>query len=229
MRVLVTRPEPAATATAARLARLGHEAIVAPLLTVRALEWEWPEMPVEALAVTSANAFAGLRALPELPLFAVGDATAAAARRHGVRDVRAPGGDVAALWAAVRAAGFARALHLAGRERTAAAVPGGLTVEVRAVYAADLAEALPDDMAAALRAAAVDWTLLYSARTAGGFARLVDAAGIARAALSIAAISSAALAAAGRGWRAAVAAATPDEAGLFAAAGLAPASSDGAG
>lgn len=221
MRVLVTRPEPAASATAARLAGLGHEAVAVPLLRIRALDWAWPEPAPAALAVTSANAFAALGPLPEIPLFAVGATTAAAARAHGVPDVRVGPGDAARLWLMVAEAGFDRVLHLAGEARAGAAIPAELRVEVREVYAAELADALPAAVTAALRNGAVDRALLYSARTAACFARLCDAAALPRRGIVIAALSPAVLTAAGDGWAAGFAAAVPDEAALFAAAGLA--------
>jgi len=155
----------------------------------------------------------------ELPAFAVGERTAAAARAAGFADVREAGGNVVALQAAVAAVGVGRALHLAGAHRTEAAVPPGLRLIVRAVYEARLAD-LTAEAAAARRGGAVDWTLLFSARTAAQFARLHDGLGAARAAASIAAIGPTALAAAGGGWRRAVAAAAPNEAGILAAAGL---------
>ena len=54
MRVLVTRPEPGASRTAARLSALGHEAVVVPLFAARRLAWEMPEA-FGAVAFTSAN------------------------------------------------------------------------------------------------------------------------------------------------------------------------------
>ncbi len=133
--------------------------------------------------------------------------------------MRTAGGDVGALLAAVAAAGHARVLHLAGVQRTEAPVPEPLQIIVRAVYEAVLAP-LSAEAAAALGAGTLDWALLFSTRSAAHFAASFDALGADRATVAIAAISPAALAAAGGGWRRAVAAATPDEAGILAASGL---------
>ena len=100
MRVLVTRPEPAASATAAALAGHGHQALLAPLLATAPRLWVAPATAPKALLVTSANAVRhggeGLLAYRSLPVFAVGPATAAALRAAGFGDVRDGGGDVAA-------------------------------------------------------------------------------------------------------------------------------------
>lgn len=222
-RVLVTRPQPLATETAGRLAARGHDVLVAPLLAPVARAWQPPDAAVDALIFTSPQApgFAGAAAARYrgIPAYAVGARTAQAAQAAGFADVRAAGGDVGALLAQVAAAGHARVLHLAGAHRTAAAVPPGLEILVRAVYEAELA---PLDAAAeaALRDGTIDWALLFSTRSAGHFAQLFDALDAARSTLSVAAISPAALAAAGTGWRRSVAAASPDEAGILAASGL---------
>lgn len=214
---------PLAAETAERLTALGHDVMVSPLLAPVAREWQPPDAAIDALIFTSPQgpAFAGdgVSRYRGLPAYAVGARTARAAQAGGFTDVREAGGDVGALLAAVAAAGHAHVLHLAGAQRTAAAVPATLRVLVRAVYEAELAP-LTAEAQAALRAGATDWALLFSTRSAAHFASLIDALGADRSTLSIAAISPAALAAAGAGWRAAVAAPTPNEAGILAASGL---------
>lgn len=104
-RVWITRALPGAEATAARVRALGHEAIVAPLLAVRALDGPSIDLTaVGALAFTSANAvraFAAHSAERGLPVFAVGAGTAAAARAAGFADVQSADGDVEALAAVI--------------------------------------------------------------------------------------------------------------------------------
>ncbi|MHB2168424.1 uroporphyrinogen-III synthase [Alsobacter sp. R-9] len=123
MRVAVTRPRPAADRTAARLAALGHDPVVLPVLRIAPTGAPLPPGPFVAIAATSANA---LLALPDgapgplagLPFHAVGAATARAARTAGFRDVRDGGGDARALAATLLAAGQrGRLLYLAGVER----------------------------------------------------------------------------------------------------------------
>ena len=100
-RIWITRAQPAADVTAERVRALGHEALVAPLLAVHLLEDVQIDLAgVAALAFTSAN---GVRAFAEksperaLRVFAVGAATAQAARTAGFRNVLSADGDVEAL------------------------------------------------------------------------------------------------------------------------------------
>ena len=93
MRLLVTRPEPDAGREAEALAARGHEAVIAPLLVIEFAEDAPLDFAgVQALIVTSRNALraiASRRELAEarkLPLFAVGEATARAARDVGFAD-----------------------------------------------------------------------------------------------------------------------------------------------
>src|ERR1700755_2220735 len=105
MKILITRPAEDGAEIAQRLAAMGHEALLAPMLTVEfhggaplVLE------DVQAIVPTSAN---GVRALAartsrrDLPLFAVGPQTAAAADQAGFIRVRNAEGDAVALAARV--------------------------------------------------------------------------------------------------------------------------------
>lgn len=99
MRVLVTRPEPGASRTAARLAALGHDAVLLPLSAVTPLPFEPPAPDgFDALAATSANALRHLPAemqarLGGLRCYAVGPGTGRAAREAGFAVVtQGPGG-----------------------------------------------------------------------------------------------------------------------------------------
>src|SRR3954463_3411923 len=89
MRVIVTRPEPDCLRTAARLARMGLEPVVSPVLIVRGTGAAIPEHRYDGVLATSANAFPAALppSLTSAPLYAVGEATAAAGRRAGFRDV----------------------------------------------------------------------------------------------------------------------------------------------
>ena len=99
--VWVTRALPAAHATAARVGALDFAAIVEPVICRRALPFDPAGAEgAAALAFTSAagvRAFAAASPVRDLPVFTVGDATAAAARACGYADVRSAEGDVAAL------------------------------------------------------------------------------------------------------------------------------------
>lgn len=100
-RIWITRTQPGAAATADRVRALGHEAVVAPLLEIRVLENVGVDMTdVVAVAFTSANgvrAFADRQPDRQVKVFAVGAATAQAARAAGFRTVLSSDGDVTAL------------------------------------------------------------------------------------------------------------------------------------
>jgi len=217
--LLVLRPEPGATRTVRAAAALRLEAIAVPLFAIEPLHW-FPPDPVrfDAVMFTSANAVraggAGLARYGALPAFAVGAATADAARQAGFSHVREGPGDVSGLTALLQAEGVFRAVHFCGAHRRESAAPG-LMIERVPVYESAAIER-PDGLDEALEDAPL--ALLHSPRAAERFARLVDAIGRPRASISIAAISPAAIAAAGPGWARAEAAASPDDAALLALA-----------
>lgn len=202
---------------------MGLALVVAPLFEVRAVEWSPPDPgQVDSILLTSANgarcAGPGLEAFRALPCYAVGEATAEAARSVGFRQIVVGNDDGAALLGMVAAAGSARPLHLCGREHIALE-QRGLTITRRIVYAAESVPRLPEEAEEALRKGAV--ALVHSARAASCFAALVDEAEIGRERISVAAISQAAASAAGTGWSRVEAAAYPaDEALLELAAKL---------
>ena len=220
---LVTRPEPGAAATAARLTELGWAPIVAPVLTITPLR---PELPppnaVAAVLVTSGNAIAGLGAdYHGVPLHAVGDATARRARAEGFWRVDSAAADAAALANLMADAHrpddgplLLASGHRQGAPLAAALRAAGFRVIQRAVYVAAPVAALPDAAAAALREGRVGVALFFSAETARCFVRLVRRAGLADSVGVIEAISiSQATAVALRGlrWRRILVAARPNQ------------------
>ena len=150
-----------------------------------------------------------------VPVYAVGEVTAAAARAAGFARVVAGSDDAAAIVARAASDGMRRLLHLAGREHRAVTHPA-VTIDRAIVYASDAVARLPDRARTALEQGAV--ALLHSPRAAALFARLLDDAGMARGRAAIAALSPAVAAAAGPGWRASAVAARPTDAALLAAA-----------
>ena len=193
MRLLVLRPEPDASETAARLRAQGHDVIVEPMLTVE-LGPEPASLPdPSAILFTSRNAVRAVagwsRAAPwrDRPSFAVGRETAACARAAGFSDVRAGSGDAAALAdlvAAALAPGEGTILYPAARAR-AGDLEGiltarGFSVDVVEAYRAVPAARLSAATAAALRSGRIDGALVYSRRTAETFRDLASAAGLDR-------------------------------------------------
>jgi uroporphyrinogen-III synthase len=132
MKIWVTRAEPGASRTAERLRGLGHEPRVAPVLQVRALAGPIDLDGVGALAFTSGNgvrAFADLSPDRTLPVFAVGEATAHAARQAGFAWVVCADADVASLAALIisSAGRLAGAVLFAGAAEPAGDLVGVLT------------------------------------------------------------------------------------------------------
>ena len=107
MRVLVTRPLPAAEATARRLQAAGHQPILLPLMQathLMAVASAALEQPFSAIVLTSAEAVRVLAALGsemekhlKTPCFCVGEATARAAAELGFTDIRVGDGAGEAL------------------------------------------------------------------------------------------------------------------------------------
>lgn len=186
MRVLVTRPQPDAGRTAKRLAELGHEVILDPLLTIESLPiGQLPAGPFAALAATSANAVrvstatAELEPLRKIPLYAVGTHTADAARTAGFEKVVVANGDAASLaqMLSARLTAGARVLHLAGEDRSrdlAAPKSGaGIVVEVLVLYRARPSAAFAPATVDALSRDRLSAVLHFSPRTAATFVTLV--------------------------------------------------------
>jgi uroporphyrinogen-III synthase len=205
MRILVVRPQPGADKTGEALEKLGHEAVVHPLLETRPVAWELPDSAPDAVILTSAAAVrhAGLQAwgLKSLPVHAVSGQTALTAKLLGWTNVRAGPGTVQALLDGLAAGPHRRLLHLAGAEVTAVHVPDTLHLTRITVYETPLLPlpALPQ----------VDAVLLHSPRTARNFAAEWDRLGGRRDAVALYAISEAVAAAAGTGWASIAIAARP--------------------
>lgn len=153
MKLIVTRPSPDAETFARAAARLGAEPILSAVMAIRAREIPIDLASVSALAFTSANgarAFAALSPARGLKVYAVGAATAAAARAAGFDDVEAAQGDVESLAALVAAAKpAARVLHLAGSRRagelTRLLAAKGVAARREVLYdAEEIADMTPD-------------------------------------------------------------------------------------
>ena len=179
MRVLITRAS--GERLARRLRRLGHEPVLAPLLEI-AYHPTCPPLPAgtAALLVTSAHgigAFAELSPRRDLPVLAVGSATAAAARRAGFALVATAGGDAASLAALVRRRldpGAGPLVHLRGEatavDLAATLADSGYRACERILYAARPCRRLPPALRRRLARGPVDVVLFHSARAAAALA-----------------------------------------------------------
>jgi uroporphyrinogen-III synthase len=180
---LVTRPLEDCAETAQALRRRGYDPVIEPMLAIRFLDAPAPDpKPYQGVLITSAN---GARALArranwrDLPVWAVGDASAAEARRLGFVTVRGADGDVAALADLVASAldpQKGRLLHVAAT-RLAGDLGGllssrGFGVDKAVLYEAVAAGDLSPQLRDLVRGGGLDLALFFSPRTAATFVTL---------------------------------------------------------
>jgi uroporphyrinogen-III synthase len=198
VRLLVTRPERDGERTAKTLREHGHEVFLAALMRIEPIaNAQLGEGPWSGLVMTSANALPAVTAharhteLTGLPLWVVGERTAAAARAAGFGDVRCVGRDVADLIQGIRGSlprGADPLLYLAGEE-TSRDLAGdlaadGFVTRTIVVYRTIKAERLPASAEAALVAREIDGVLHFSQRSAEAFIACARAGGIVERALA---------------------------------------------
>jgi uroporphyrinogen-III synthase len=202
MAVLVTRPQPDNAATAVALRAKGITVLLAPMLRFEPIAFhDDADTRYGAIIVTSANAIRAIEAhladrLLKLPLFAVGERSAEAARHAGFRDVTVAEGDAAALRdlvvASVRAKTLKKTstlLYLAGAD-LAGDLAGelgerGFSVATHTTYRMIPVANLPQDACDAFAANGIEAVLHYSRRSARAFLDAVQAAGVEISALAI--------------------------------------------
>jgi len=197
VRLLLTRPQPDAARTAVALRALGHEPIIAPLIRIEIVSEVDPDGgPWAAILLTSANALWGIARFAwrddwrDLPIFAVGDRTAQAARQNRFTAVTSAGGDVNDLANLVAAClePPARLLYLTGEDRSGDLAgtlrAQGFVVDMVVVYRAVVAETLPAEFATALTRG-IDGVLHYSRRSAEAYVNAARGAGLLASALKL--------------------------------------------
>ena len=202
-RLILLRPEPGLARSAARAREMGLEVVETPLTRVEPIAAEMPEGGFDALLLTSANAVrhagALLAKVAHLPVHAVGEATADAAREAGLDVVAVGEGGVEGLTMPP-----GRLLHVCGeRHRPLAGQVTALAV-YRTVAIAGALPALADSVVAVHSPAAGEQLDALAGETRGG--------------AIIAAISAAAADACGTGWERVEHAQRPDDESLLALA-----------
>ncbi len=199
--LVVIRPQPGCDATVAAARALGLEAHGFPLFTIEPRQWQVPEPEtIDALLIGSANAlrYGGhqLGHLRHLPVLAVGETTAQAARETGFRVLGTGQGGLHSLLDQLPP-GYHRLLRLAGEDRVVLSPPAGVTLTECIVYAAR-SLAMPAALARLLRGPAV--VVLHSAEAARHFAGECQALNIDRRHISLAALAPRVGEAVGLGW-----------------------------
>jgi uroporphyrinogen-III synthase len=203
MAILVTRPRPDGEATAALLRAKGFEVLLAPMLRFEPVAFhDDPDAHYGAVIVTSANALRAIEAKLEgshllgLPLFAVGEHTADAARAAGFTKVISANSDAAGLRERILASVKAKALkktnpllYLAGadlaRDLPSELGERGFTVVTQTTYRMVALSSLPDEARKAFAADGIEAVLHYSRRSARAFIEAVRGAGVEISALSL--------------------------------------------
>jgi uroporphyrinogen-III synthase len=197
VRLLVTRPEPDGERTAKQLRARGFDVLLAPLLRVETIpDAAFGPGPWSALAITSANAarvlaqHARREELLPLPVFAVGQRSAEAARDAGFGKVSSADGNETNLIDSI-AAHVSRnspLLYLAGEDRAGdlagALAARGIAVQTVTVYRASAVAAFTPDVQAALAGGEIDGVLHFSRRSAAAFVHCAEQAGIREPALA---------------------------------------------
>jgi uroporphyrinogen-III synthase len=203
MAVLITRPSSDNETTAARLRARGFGVVLAPVLRLEPATFrDDPDTDYSAVIVTSANALRAVEPqlgghdLLKLPLLAVGEHTAEAARGIGFTKVMTAEGDAGALRdlvlksvAAKRLKKGSTLLYLAGadvsRDLAGELAAHSLHVVTQTTYRMTPIPNLPRDACEAFAANAIDAVLHYSGRSARAFLDAARADGVEISALSV--------------------------------------------
>jgi uroporphyrinogen-III synthase len=204
MAVLVTRPSPDNEATASALRARGYKVLLAPMLRFEPLGLRDDDRDAEygAVIVTSANALRAIEPqlkgshLLKLPLFAVGEHSAAAARAAGFDQVISADGEAAALrdrvLESVRAKQLKKKralLYLAGhdlsRDLAGELSERGFNVVTATTYRMVPLANLPSESRDAFATNGIEAVLHYSRRSGRAFVEAVRAGGVEISALAV--------------------------------------------
>ncbi len=184
MRLLLTRPRPDSEKLARDLTARGISSVIEPLLNI--MVHEGPSLDttgVAALAFTSANgvhAFTERSSRRDLAVFAVGDATARAARAAAFKDVHSAMGDVddlAQLLTKTLSPKAGPILHPAANQVAGdlarRLTNAGFTYRREVIYTAEKVSNLSTETRAAIARGDIDGVVLMSPRTGRIFTDLM--------------------------------------------------------
>lgn len=196
------RPEPGWSSTAELASSRGFEVVGHPLFEAEPLDWTLPGGDFDALLAGSAAVFRhggyGLGVVRDLPVLAVGKATAEAARAAGFAVAHTGTGGLQRLLDA-EAGQARRYLRLGGEERVDLHPHARQAVIEVAVYRMKPLSFNPDFSARLSQGEAI--AALHSAAAARHFASELDRSGIDRKDIELVALGPRIAAAAGAGWR----------------------------
>jgi uroporphyrinogen-III synthase len=183
--LLITRPDPDASFSAARLLAMSLTPITMPLLQRIDLDVEVPDAEgFSAVVMTSANAVRSLseagvvNRFTHLPVYAVGLQTASEAQLHGFKTIVHVDRNLAGLadhLAHGRIEGkvfYPCGTHLSG-DLAKTVAPFGVDVLTCPTYDMVRVETVPEPVIEEIENGGIDGVLLYSRRTAAAFVALV--------------------------------------------------------
>ncbi len=190
MKLIVTRPEPAASMTAEKLRALGHEVAVSPVLEIVATETKMPNHDFSMIIITSTNALRVLekqgfeQSLLDIPIYVVGGKTAQKASGLGFRNVQSAAGNAKNLVELIKSRPPSSqpsqkpALYICGKHSTSEFTDDlsniGLNIRTWINYKANLVDQLTNNSIDFLNSGDPVGILLYSARSARQFSNLVN-------------------------------------------------------
>ena len=174
MKILITRPRKEAEKTAELVSAQGFQPLIDPLLTIHFRPEAMAEFtaamasPVDKVVITSINgahALAQITTRRDLPLLAVGEATAEVLRSHGFAQITVGTGDVASLKQMLPPGNH---LYISGDIITQPLEQAQRIV----AYRAEASTSLREETWHLLRGKEAAMALFFSARTAAIFAQL---------------------------------------------------------
>ena len=191
MRVLVTRPQESTGRFARDLEAAGHQALISPVIRIEGTGFVIPDERFDGIIATSAHAFEILQAedtalshLRALPLYAVGERTAAAARSKNFSNIACVRENSTSLASFIldQLPASSNLLYLAGENRKPALESelngAGHQVIAVAVYRAAAMAELSSEAITSIRTGEIGAIVHFSQRSAQIFTRLVIQAGI---------------------------------------------------
>lgn len=191
MRILLTRPLHQSARSADRLRNLGHEVLIEPLLQIHQLDTQLPAGRFDGIILTSSNAVPPLdRHWPRsdrdnVPVLATGESTRKTAAAIGFSNTTSVGGSARTIitelpgWLKQQGLTSGPDLLYPGAETlsvdlTTELSRSGVTCCNWPVYRSIPVKQLSPALVQAFQQGKIGLTLLYSARTASAFARLVS-------------------------------------------------------
>ena len=186
-KILITRAEPSASHSEQVLQDLGHEVAKFPVLEIKDTHQELSEKKIDGIILTSQNAIEVLKQRNwkpinrQVPIFCVGEKTAAAAKALGFNHIFSANGNAESLCELILENGVCDGSNLLypctvkpSHDFGRSLQPAGILVEATAIYEIHPIEVDRSAFLAALKTTENGFILVYSARSGEALANLSD-------------------------------------------------------